>query len=77
MSAAKRSRLNRVRDEVSAALSAIASAFVSALVWFLLMTAVGAGLLASGVYLLAGLGWSLIAGGVLCIFAAMFIHRGM
>ncbi|TDV44407.1 hypothetical protein EC919_11479 [Pseudomonas graminis] len=34
-------------------------------------------LLVAGVFLLAGLGWSLIAGGAACLVAAGFIRKGL
>jgi len=50
---------------------------MSAFLAFLLASLVGFGLLCAGVWMLAGTGWALIAGG-LCMFAiAGFIRRGL
>jgi len=44
---------------------------------FLLAAVAGFCLLVSGVFVLAGLGWSLIAGGMACLLAAGFIRKGL
>lgn len=58
-------------------LARLGQRLLSALLWFLLLALAGACLVVAGVYLLAGLGWGLVAGGVLCLVAASFIRRGM
>ncbi|WP_447590145.1 hypothetical protein [Aquipseudomonas campi] len=44
---------------------------------FLLVSLAGFALLCAGVWLLAGLGWSLVAGGASLFCIAGFIRRGM
>lgn len=41
------------------------------------LAVIGSGLIVAGVYVLAGVGWCLIAGGVMAICAAAFIRRGL
>lgn len=62
-----------VRD----ALASFGTYLADAIVWFLLLLAAGAAMLVAGVYLIVGIGWALIAGGLLCICAASFIRKGM
>jgi len=62
---------------VRTAVANMISALLDALVWFLLLMAAGAAMLVAGTYVLAGIGWALIIGGVLCICAASFIRKGM
>lgn len=47
------------------------------LLLFLLAAVAGLCLLVSGVYVLAGLGWSLIAAGACFVSAAGFIRKGL
>jgi hypothetical protein len=42
----------------------------------LLIALIGAGLILSGIYLLVGTAWTLIAGGLACIAFAAVIRRG-
>ena len=71
------SALVRFRTEASLTLKMLGRAFVSAVLWFLLMVAAGVAMLVAGVYVLAGTGWALIAGGAFCISAAVFIRKGL
>lgn len=48
-----------------------------AALWVVILGLLGAGMIVGGVYLLAGLGWCLIAGGVSAVFVAAFIKRGL
>ena len=41
-----------------------------------LVLALGVGLFVAGIYVLTGLGWALIAGGVSCVLFAFLIIRG-
>ena len=77
-----------MRDRFSAALKAanhaVASAWAllvaiaaSALTWMLVLGAAGFVLIVAGVYILAGIGWAFIAGGVACLVLAYFVHRGV
>lgn len=50
---------------------------VAPLLWFLLMGIGGAVLVVSGVYVLQGPGWALIAAGVFSLFGAALIGRAM
>lgn len=50
---------------------------VSAVVWLLIFGVLGLALLVSGVGVLYGAGWALIAGGVACLAAAAFIKQGL
>ena len=56
--------------------SAVAVA-TSALSWFMLMGFLGMAFLIAGVAILAGAGWAFIAAGVLMLFTAALIGRGM
>jgi hypothetical protein len=47
------------------------------LIYGVLALLIGIGLAVGGVYLLAGLGWSLIAGAVPCLLFAGFLFRGL
>lgn len=49
----------------------------SAVVWLLTFGVLGFALLVSGVGVLYGAGWALIAGGVACLAAAAFIKQGL
>lgn len=49
----------------------------SATILYLVCAVVGCGLLCAGVFLLAGVGWALIAGAASCFAAAGFIRRGL
>lgn len=44
---------------------------------FLLAAMAGLCLLVGGVFVLAGLGWSLVAGGAACLATAGFIRKGL
>lgn len=62
---------------VHVAMADVGARLIDALVWFLLLMSAGAALLVAGTYVLIGIGWALIVGGMLCIIAAMFIRKGM
>lgn len=47
------------------------------LITFLAASAAGLGLSCAGVYVLAGLGWALVAGGASCFAVAGFIRKGL
>jgi hypothetical protein len=49
----------------------------SALIAFLLLAIAGQALVVGGVWLLAGLGWALLAAAVLPISAALVLARGL
>ena len=59
---------------IIAALSGVAA---SAVVWMLATALLGIGLIVCGVYVLAGFGWALIAGGASALGVAMFIRKGL
>jgi hypothetical protein len=71
------SHAKRLSVAVTRSLSAFGAHLASAVLWFQLLHACGAGFLVAGVYVLAGLGWSLIAAGILCIGVASFLRKGM
>lgn len=48
-----------------------------AAIFLLVLLSAGQSLLVAGVYVLAGLGWSLIAGAVTCLVPAGILARGM
>lgn len=50
---------------------------MSALIIFYIAALAGLGLLVAGVYILLGLGFSLLAGGIACLAFAVFIQRGL
>jgi len=52
-------------------------ALFSATAWLVLLTLAGMGLLVAGVFVLAGFGWSLLAGGVICIALAVMVGKGL
>lgn len=62
---------------VCAGVANVGARLFDALVWFVLLMTAGAALLVAGTYVLAGMGWALLAGGALCICAASFIRKGM
>lgn len=47
------------------------------LIIFLVASLAGLGLSCAGVYVLAGLGWALLAGGASCFAVAGFIRKGL
>ena len=47
------------------------------LILFLVVAIVALGLLVAGVFVLAGLGWALVAAGAGCLAAAGFIRKGL
>jgi hypothetical protein len=49
----------------------------SAVLWFCVLTAAGLAALIAGVYVLAGFGWMLIAGGVSLLAVAWFLRLGI
>lgn len=49
----------------------------NAALWVVLIGLAGAGMIVGGVYILAGLGWCLIASGVSAVLVAAFIKRGL
>lgn len=49
----------------------------SAVVTLLCLLASAAGLVVTGVFILAGTGWALIAGSAACLLAASFLRLGM
>lgn len=66
-----------LKREAGKTFSMLAALFASAVLWFLVLTGCGALLLVAGIFVLAGLGWSLIAGGALCVMAASFVRKGI
>lgn len=62
---------------VRVAVAQVGARLIDALVWFLLLMTAGAALLVAGTYVLIGIGWALIVGGMLCICAATFVRKGM
>lgn len=70
----------RVSDALRCGASLLAAfgAFVlSAILWFVLLGLAGIGLVVGGVYLLAGLPWALIAGGVFLLLVTALVGKGM
>jgi hypothetical protein len=67
----------RFERDVKAWAASVAAVAVSALAWYLLTAFVGAGMIAWGVYVLAGIGWALIVGGAFVLLVASFIRQGM
>lgn len=65
------------RPQIAALLRRLAAAILQALVWFLLLGALGMSLVVAGVAVLFGTGWALIAAGVFLIFTAALIGQGM
>jgi hypothetical protein len=66
-----------MRSRLKSSLSPVWSVLVSALTWFFLTRAAGAAIAVTGVYVLAGFGWALIAGGVLLLAVSEFIRQGL
>ena len=54
-----------------------AIALNSATVTLLVLLLSTAGLGVTGVFILAGMGWSFVAGSVACLLAALFLRHGM
>ncbi len=58
-------------------IAAFASKLLSATLWFFMLMFGGASMLMYGINILAGFGWALISGGMMCILVAMMLLRGM
>ena len=61
----------------AAMLRATGRVVVSAKTWFLLLALAGLGALLTGVFLLAGGAWALVAGGIVGLLGALLILVGM
>lgn len=53
------------------------AAVTNAELWIAVVAVLGAAMIVAGVYILAGLGWCLIASGVGAVLAATYIKRGL
>jgi hypothetical protein len=58
-------------------LKKLAAFFMSAVLYILVFAMAGIGLLVFGVYVIAGLGWAMIASGFILILAACLIALGL
>ncbi|MAG66600.1 MAG: hypothetical protein CMK74_12135 [Pseudomonadales bacterium] len=69
--------IRSVKQAASALLSAVASILSSQFTWLILFALSGATGVSGGVYLLYGVGWSLIAAGTFSMLFSTVIFRGI
>lgn len=69
--------MKRILGAVKRAMSALSGYLASAVLWFLLLTVAGAAMIACGIYMLIGMAWSLIFGGIFLIALSGLIRRGI
>jgi hypothetical protein len=66
-----------LRDALRVAAVSVGSFIASAMTWFVLLSVAGFSLIVSAVYILSGLGWALLACGIVLLLFAGFVMRGL
>lgn len=66
-----------LRDALRTAAVSVGSLIASAMVWFVALSVGGFSLIVVAVYILSGLGWALLACGIVLLLFAGFVMRGL
>lgn len=66
-----------VKTSVAKAVLSLAKVTSSASAWLMFFGLCGPALIIAGIYILLGLGWALVAGGLACLVIAWLIAKGV
>lgn len=69
--------MSEVGKALAGGLGRAARAILSAALWLAVLFVAGVSMLVGGVFLLWGVGWSLLAGGGLCLVIAVLLLMGI
>ena len=72
-----RALIGKIRTSLANASASAGALAASAMAWFVALSVGGFALIVAAVYVLAGLGWSMLACGIVLLLFAGFVMRGL